>query len=95
MNLKNLNDDLKGRDKDEARQYLKDFYTLAYQSNFYKPFNAYGVWRRLIKYFREERERFDRLLEVGCGIGLGVSFAREMGLNTWGFDLANVQKYWK
>ena len=97
MNEIELSNDLEGKTKEEARTHLKGFYELAYNTNVYRPINSYITWVRLMKYFKEEKKEgrpFKRAIEIGCGIGIGVSFAREMGYDVWGIDIARPYKYW-
>jgi len=93
-----LRDELEGKTPEETKKHLKLFYDSAYKSGTYKPINSYGAWMRLFKYFSpfvNNKKPFKKCLEVGCGIGLGVSFANMMGHDTWGMDLGNASFYWK
>jgi SAM-dependent methyltransferase len=55
-------------------------------------------WRRFYDAFLRPwlaREEAQRVLEVGCGVGMGVRFAREQGLEAYGIDLACLAPYWQ
>jgi SAM-dependent methyltransferase len=93
-----LSNDIKNKTKEEARRHLRGFYEKAFQSHLYKPFNSYKVWciyLNSFKPFRERKKPFTKALEVGCGLGFGVSVAREKGHDVWGIDIAGESSYWK
>lgn len=93
-----LRDDIDGQSPEETRRYLKTLYDSAYKTGFYKPINSYGAWMKLFKHFEpfiKYKQPFKKILEVGCGTGIGVSFANIMGHNAWGIDLADASFYWK
>jgi len=41
-----------------------------------------------------ERENARRVLEVGCGMGLGIRFLREDGFEAYGVDIPCLAKFW-
>lgn len=55
-------------------------------------------WRRFYnEYLRPwaQRENARRVLEVGCGMGLGIRFLREDGIEAFGIDIPCLAKFWK
>lgn len=54
-------------------------------------------WRRFYDDFLEpwlQRENAERILEIGCGVGMGIRFARERGKEAYGIDLPCLAPYW-
>jgi len=93
-----LNDEIKNKNPVQTREYLKDFYNTIYRTGRYRPINSYGAWLRLFKGyapFIRKKKPFIKGIEIGCGIGLGVSFANALGHDVWGLDLADATNYWK
>lgn len=55
-------------------------------------------WRRFYEEYLRPwafREPVDRVLEVGCGMGLGVRMFREDGLEAYGIDIPCLARFWK
>lgn len=54
-------------------------------------------WRRFYDEYLKPwvlRENARRVLEVGCGMGLGVRFLREDGVEAFGIDIPCLAKFW-
>lgn len=55
-------------------------------------------WRRFYdEYLRPwvDREGARRVLEVGCGMGMGIRFLREDGYEAYGVDIPCLGKFWR
>lgn len=55
-------------------------------------------WRRYYDEYLKPwalREGTPRVLEVGCGMGLGIRFLREDGIEAYGIDIPCLAKFWK
>lgn len=55
-------------------------------------------WRRFYwEYLKPwvRRENATRVLEVGCGMGFGIRFLREDGVEAYGIDIPCLAKFWK
>ncbi|GMU91630.1 MAG: hypothetical protein AMXMBFR4_06880 [Candidatus Hydrogenedentota bacterium] len=54
-------------------------------------------WRRFyVEYLKPwvQREDARRVLEVGCGMGMGVRFLRDDGFEAYGVDIPCLARYW-
>lgn len=54
-------------------------------------------WRRFYDDFLQPwlaHEHAARVLEIGCGVGMGIRFAREQGIDAYGIDLPCLAPYW-
>ncbi|HRK34788.1 MAG TPA: class I SAM-dependent methyltransferase [Candidatus Hydrogenedentes bacterium] len=54
-------------------------------------------WRRFyLEYLKPwvERESAQRVLEVGSGMGMGIRFLREDGIEAYGIDIPCLAKFW-
>jgi SAM-dependent methyltransferase len=71
------------------RERLK--YNLAYSSGKYDPTVGKGAWRDLC-----EQIPFKRGLDVGCGPGYGIKYARSKGHEVFGVDISDkLASQWK
>lgn len=71
------------------RERLK--YNLAYSGE-YDPTVGKGAWKDVIKQIPD----FVRGLDVGCGPGYGIKYARKAGKEVFGVDISNkLEKTWK
>ena len=54
-------------------------------------------WRRFYDAFLApwlQRENAERILEIGCGVGMGIRFACEEGKEAYGIDLPCLSPFW-
>jgi len=54
-------------------------------------------WRRFYDAFLApwlEREDANRILEIGCGVGMGIRFSNEAGKEAYGIDLPCLSPFW-
>jgi ubiquinone/menaquinone biosynthesis C-methylase UbiE len=79
-----LNDLLAPLGYNERRAVLKDFYTDAYKLGIYRPTGTRYIWPFILK-----RATFNKALDVGCGIGDGIRYCRDNGLEAFGCDIAS------
>ncbi len=55
-------------------------------------------WRRFYDEFLKpwvDRESARRVLEVGCGVGMGIRFFAEEGYDAYGLDIPCLAKFWQ
>jgi ubiquinone/menaquinone biosynthesis C-methylase UbiE len=89
--MEHLNDTLHKLPQEEQRELLAQFYNNAYQMQIYKPTGSRIVWPNVMKWIE-----FDKALDVGCGLGVGLRYARSKGKNVHGCDIAEALKwYWE
>lgn len=86
-----LKEAITGQDHKREKYILKSFYDEVYSAGVYHPRNSAGMWFSILKL----NPKFDKGLEVGCGPGYGIKFARSQGQEIWGIDLADIRHIWK
>ncbi|NUM56865.1 MAG: class I SAM-dependent methyltransferase [Candidatus Hydrogenedentes bacterium] len=55
-------------------------------------------WRRFYDAYLKpwvQREGARRVLEVGCGMGLGIRYMRDDGIEAYGIDIPCLARFWK
>ncbi|GMV92279.1 MAG: hypothetical protein AMXMBFR82_20570 [Candidatus Hydrogenedentota bacterium] len=55
-------------------------------------------WRRFYDEFLKpwaDRDDAKRILEVGCGVGMGIRYFAEEGYESYGLDIPCLSKFWK
>ncbi len=73
--------DLEEEDLDPAHRFLQTVHKL----------RAFHQWKKLVnQHYFSERFTQANVLDVGCGIGGFLDFARYLGLTTYGFDASNA-----
>jgi SAM-dependent methyltransferase len=54
-------------------------------------------WRRFYQEYLKpwaDQEKTERILEVGCGLGMGIALFRRDGYDAFGIDLPNLAPFW-
>jgi len=90
-----LNDVIKDRPIEDTRYILKKFYDDAYSSGIYKPGCGKITWEHIAGKVNAEVFEINKCLDVGCGTGTGIKYAREQGWNVFGCDIADISMHWK
>jgi SAM-dependent methyltransferase len=69
-------------------------YDAAYASTKYIPENAMFIYGEIMD--KLDMKKFNRVLDVGCGIGQGVAIMRNEGIEAYGIDISEkIKPFWE
>ncbi len=95
MAIERIKDALDFEQQDEMSR-CREFYQRLYDSGGYTPNNGEDGWKSIFEHVEKNIiPPFKTALDVGCGLGKGLAFARAQGIDAYGVDISDNRKIWE